>query len=192
MSAVRALRRLRPGARSGRASATRLAAVAVLALSACSPDHALADRLCPVVRDWSAATVKAVNQFQDESLELTDPGERRAAYLQAFERIDVLGARFENQLDTMSYPRRQGREIERRMLDAARAARAEQQENAAVARQLPDSAFDAVQVADGRLFSGNEKARAVVYAAVGSLWRDFDVVDENCGRPPPPTVAEAG
>jgi hypothetical protein len=56
------------------------------------------------------------------------------------------------------------------------------------ATELPDSAFAKISVNDGHLFTGNEKAKAIVFETVGELWQDFHIVDENCGRHPPVTV----
>ena len=56
------------------------------------------------------------------------------------------------------------------------------------AEGLPLDAYDQQQVSGGSLFTGVEKAKAIVFRALGRIWIERGLVDENCGRRPPVSI----
>jgi hypothetical protein len=162
--------------------------VTLLAAAGCGDRPDFAGALCPTVQRWSDDSVTAVNLFQEDSPSLAGPSARRARYLKAFADLHRVVNRFDAALGDLPYPANGGAEMRARLQDAAARAKGEYDDDLTDARSLPDAAFASVQVNDGHLFTGNEKAKAIVFDAVGSIWRDFGVVDENCGRHDPVTV----
>jgi hypothetical protein len=140
------------------------------------------------VMAWSDGSVFKVNAFQDASGSITDPSQRKARYLTAFDDLQANADAFEAALAKVDFGAEHGAEIERRMADAISRIRAEYTADRTEAEGLDDSSYMKVSVNNGHLVTGNEKAKAIVFTAVGSLWEDFDMVDENCGRHPPVTM----
>jgi hypothetical protein len=149
---------------------------------------AFASASCPVVMQWADESVTAVNVFQEQSPQLTDAAARRAAYLDAFTRLDVLVTSLSERVGALPYPRDNGAEIRTRLETMITRVRAEYADDRQQAEALPDTAYAKISVNDGHLVTGNEKAKAIVFETVGKLWQDFKIVDENCGRHPPVTV----
>jgi hypothetical protein len=147
-----------------------------------------ADALCPAVMRWADDAVTTVNEFQEASPQLADPGARRAAYVAAFGRLDDVADALAGRLAALPYPSDHSAEIRGRLDTAVARVHGEYADDADQAKGLPDSAFAAISVNDGHLVGGNEKAKAIVFETVGEIWQDFHVVDENCGRHPPVTV----
>jgi hypothetical protein len=181
----------------GRAGVTALSLTiaAALALPACGSDGPatgadtqFAKSFCPKVMAWSDGSVFAVNAFQDASSAMSDPAQRKARYLQAFDDLQTNADEFEAALAKIDFGAAHGAEIERRMADAIGRIRAEYTADQAEADGLDATSYMKVSVNNGHLVTGNEKAKAIVFTTVGSLWEDFDVVDENCGRHPPVTM----
>jgi hypothetical protein len=172
-----------------------LAVAASLVLAACGDDGPakgadteFAKSFCPKVMAWSDGSVFKVNAFQDASGSITDPAQRKARYLTAFDDLQANADAFEAALAKVDFGAEHGAEIERRMADAISRIRAEYTADRTEAEGLDDSSYMKVSVNNGHLVTGNEKAKAIVFTAVGSLWEDFDMVDENCGRHPPVTM----
>jgi hypothetical protein len=172
-----------------------LALTVALTLAACGDDGPakgadtpFAKSFCPKVMAWSDGSVFKVNAFQEASGGITDPAQRKARYLQAFDDLQANADAFEAALAKVDYSGEHGAEIQRRMADAISRIRAEYTDDRKEAEGFADSAFVKVSVNNGHLVTGNEKAKAIVFTTVGSLWEDFDIVDENCGRHPPVTM----
>jgi hypothetical protein len=173
---------------TSRRRCTALLCGTVLLANACRDGTDFAGALCPTVQRWSDDSVTAVNLFQEDSPALDGPVARRARYLKAFADLHRVVNRFDAALGDLPYPEAADAELRARLRDAAVRVKAEYDDDLAEARGLPDEAYAGVQVNDGHLFTGNEKAKAIVFDAVGSIWRDFGLVDENCGRHDPVTV----
>ena len=172
-----------------------LAVAIVLTLAACGDDGpakgadtVFAKSFCPKVMAWSDGSVLKVNAFQDASDSMTDPAQRKARYLKAFDDLQANADAFQAALAKVDYSGAHGVEAKRRMADAITRIRAEYADDRAEAAGFDDSSYQHVSVNNGHLVTGNEKAKAIVFSTVGSLWEDFRIVDENCGRHPPVTM----
>ena len=166
--------------------------VSAIALGACSSGPgaggSFAEAACPAVMQWADDSVTAVNEFQEQSPKLPDAAARRTSYEATFTRLDAVAASLATEVDALPYPKANREEIHQRLGGAVARVRSEYADDLRQAQGLPDAAFAAVSVNDGRLFTGNEKAKAIVFDTVGKIWQDFHVVDDNCGRHPPVTV----
>ena len=180
--------------RLARGGALSLTVALALTLAACGDGAAkgaetsFAKSFCPKVMAWSDGSVFKVNAFQDASGSISDAAQRKARYLKAFDDLQTNADAFQSALAKVDYSGAHGAEIQRRMADAVSRIRAEYADDRNEAAGFDDSSFKNVGVNNGHLVTGNEKAKAIVFAAVGSLWEDFDIVDQNCGRHPPVTM----
>jgi hypothetical protein len=164
----------------------------LVAATGCSDDRAasgsFAEQFCPAVMEWADASVLAVNLFQVHSVELGGSSARRAAYLATFDVLDENLSTWERRVRELRVDILDGEVIRDELLAVADNVRNEYTFDRAEAEGLADSSFEGIQVRNGSLLSGNEKARAIVFAAAGRLWRERGVVDANCGRHPPVTI----
>jgi hypothetical protein len=172
-----------------------LAVAASLVLAACGDDGPakgadteFAKSFCPKVMAWSDGSVFKVNAFQDASDSITDPAQRKARYLQAFDDLQTNADAFQAALAKVDYSGEHATEIQRRMAEAISRIRSEYADDRKEAEGFDDTSYRNVGVNNGHLVTGNEKAKAIVFSTVGSLWEDFDIVDQNCGRHPPVTM----
>jgi hypothetical protein len=151
------------------------------AVAACgddgAPRHGGAS-LCPTVQAWSDAVVQEVKDFRLASRGL-DPAARRARYLETFAGLERLGGRLAAALDELDLADAVARRLDAALEDVAATVTA----GAAEAAALPDDAYELVAVGDGSLVTGVEKAKAVVFAALGELAEDESTgVPRGCGR----------
>jgi hypothetical protein len=178
-----------------RGGAVTLVVALALTLAACGSDGpakgaetSFAKSFCPKVMAWSDGSVFKVNAFQDASDSITDPAQRKARYLQAFDDLQANADAFQAALAKVDYSGEHATEIQRRMADAISRIRAEYADDRKEAEGFDATSYRNVGVNNGHLVTGNEKAKAIVFSTVGSLWEDFDIVDQNCGRHPPVTM----
>ena len=170
-----------------------VAAVAVLAatLASCSdertPPGTFAERLCPSVVEWANSSVKTANVFQEGSPGLS-PEARKASYVAAFGLLEDHLATWEQSLDDLTYDVLDGEEVHEELLAAVALVRDEYDFDVDEAEGLPLDAYDQQQVSGGSLFTGVEKAKAIVFRALGRIWIERGLVDENCGRRPPVSI----
>lgn len=158
-------------------------------LSACGGQgRTFAGEVCGATQRWADDSVTAVNLFQEASPHLDGPTERRARYRRAFAELFRVVNRFEDRVEDLPSPPAHRAEVADRLHAAVAKVRAEYADDLAEADALPDRAFLQVQITDGHLFTGTEKAKALVFDTIGSLWRDFDLVEPTCGRHEPVTV----
>ena len=152
-----------------------------------TPSGTFAERLCPGVTEWADASVHTVNVFQEGSPALEPPG-RKAAYLVAFDELQAHLAEWEQALHETTFDVLDGDDVRDELLEAAARARDEYDGDIVEAEELPLDAYDQIQVSEGSLFTGLEKAKAIIFGAVGAVWRERGLVDENCGRRPPVSI----
>jgi hypothetical protein len=139
---------------------------------------ASAAALCPTVQAWSDASVDAVNAFRIASRGL-DPAQRRARYAQAFDEQVALETRLTDALDGLALPT----DVRARIDTALGAVAATIEDNASQAAALPDTAYRFVAVSEGKLVTGTEKAKAIMFAALGELAQEPATgVPRGCGR----------
>ncbi|MDQ1426480.1 MAG: hypothetical protein QOD72_3978 [Acidimicrobiaceae bacterium] len=168
-------------------------AVAVAVVSGCSSSGgqtvtSFAAATCPVVMGWADDSTTAVNEFEEQSPALADAGARRALYEATFARLDAAAAALADRAASLPYPNKNGSEIRQRLDTMVTRVRSEYADDLKQAQGLADDSYVNISVNNGLLFTGNEKAKAIVFETVGKLWEDFKIVDENCGRHPPVTV----
>ena len=169
---------------------TVLAALATT-IASCSDDRTppgtFAERLCPGVIDWADSSVRTVNVFQEGSPGLS-PEARKAQYVATFGILEDHLATWAQEIDDLTYDVLDGEEVHEELLAAVESVRDEYEFDVEEAEGLPLDAYDQQQVSGGSLFTGVEKAKAIVYRALGRIWIERGLVDENCGRRPPITV----
>lgn len=165
--------------------------VTLAACSSSSKATSFRDAACPAVMRWADDAVTAVNEFQEKSPTLADATARRAAYEATFVTLDGIVARLGQAFDGLPYPPKDGPALESLLNGAVARARAEYADDLAQAKTLDLDSFAKVSVNNGHLVTGNEKAKAIIFDAVGEIWDRYKLVDENCGRHPPVTVDTA-
>ena len=149
--------------RLARGGVLSLAVAIALTLAACGSDGpangadtAFAKSFCPKVMAWSDGSVFKVNAFQDASDSITDPAQRKARYLQAFDDLQANADAFESALAKVDAGEHDA-EVRRRMADAISRIRAEYADDRKEAEGFDATSYRNVGVNNGHLVTGNDR-----------------------------------
>lgn len=142
--------------------------------------------VCPATMRWSSSIVVIANDFADLSRPLDDdPDERRRVYLDTFDRVVEATDELAEAVAAAPSPDSGAADtISDGMVEAAEGAAAELTDAREAAEGLSKADYRFRSVRGGELYMTTEKARAIVFHALGDLAEehDYPALAGRCGR----------